>query len=131
MYELRVRSTFAAAHRLHNYPDKCQRLHGHTWEVEIVVASPELNDAGMLVDFSVLKRELREVTAVFDHCLLNDLPPFNRGGPENNPTAENLARLIFDALSPRLAKYRPPVKLTGVTVWESPVAAAAYRGPQP
>jgi len=127
MYELRVRSSFAAAHQLKNHPDKCRRLHGHTWEVEIVVAGPELNDGGMLVDFSALKRALREVTAAYDHCLLNDLPPFNSGNPRNNPTAENLARLIFSALQPRLAAYHPGVSLTGVTVWESSGASATYR----
>jgi|Deesub1362A_J573_1020465.scaffolds.fasta_scaffold00091_111 6-pyruvoyltetrahydropterin/6-carboxytetrahydropterin synthase len=127
MFEIRVRSSFAAAHRLNNHRDKCCRLHGHTWEVEAVVAGRELNDTGMLIDFSVLKHELREVVGVFDHSFLNELAPFSGGHPGNNPTAENLARHIFSELKARLSEYRPPATLVSVTVWESPGAAVTYR----
>lgn len=127
MFELRVRTSFAAAHRLMDYPDKCSRLHGHTWDVEAVVAGPDLNETGMLVDFSVLKRELRDAVAVFDHGYLNELVPFNGQGAGFNPTAENLARHLFHTLKARLAGHRPPVELLCVTVWESPEAAATYR----
>ncbi|ACA59748.1 6-carboxytetrahydropterin synthase QueD [Candidatus Desulforudis audaxviator] len=124
MFELRVRSSFAAAHRLHEYPDQCRRLHGHNWEVEAVVVGPELNAAGMLVDFALLKNELRQVVGALDHCYLNELAAF---GPEKNPTAENIARHIFTELKARLAGIGPAGVLTAVTVWESPAAAATYR----
>ncbi|MEW6541309.1 MAG: 6-carboxytetrahydropterin synthase QueD [Bacillota bacterium] len=127
MFELRVRSSFAAAHRLHEYPDRCRRLHGHTWEVEAVVAGPELNAAGMLVDFTLLKNELRQVVGALDHCYLNELAAFGPDRPEKNPTAENIARYIFTELKARLAGIGPAGVLTAVTVWESAKAAATYR----
>lgn len=127
MFELRVRSSFAAAHRLNNHSGKCCQLHGHTWEVEAVVAGRELDEIGMLVDFSLLKNELRQVIAAFDHRFLNDLAPFNDSHPRSNPTAENIARYIFFELQTRLADYRPRAALSSVTVWEAPAAAATYR----
>lgn len=127
MFELRVRSSFAAAHRLDNHSGKCRQLHGHTWEVEAVIKGRELDEIGMLVDFSLLKNELRQVVAAFDHRFLNDLAPFNDGRPGNNPTAENIARYIFFELQTRLADYRPRAVLSSVTVWEAPTTAATYR----
>lgn len=127
MFELRVRSSFAAAHRLNDYVDKCSRLHGHTWEVEVVVAGPELNNAGMLVDFSRIKKDLRQVLDGLDHGYLNDLPPFADFDRALNPTAENIARHIFVELKGLLAGCEPHAALSSVTVWESPTAAATYR----
>ncbi len=127
MFELRVRSSFAAAHRLHEYPDRCRRLHGHNWEVEAVVVGRELNAIGMLVDFALLKNELRQVIGALDHCYLNELAAFGPERPENNPTAENIARHVFTELKARLVDIGPAATLNSVTVWESPTAAATYR----
>jgi ATP-dependent Clp protease ATP-binding subunit ClpA len=50
-YELRIEDTFAAAHRLREYQGECERLHGHNWRIEVVLAGAELNRLGMLMDF--------------------------------------------------------------------------------
>lgn len=109
MYRLRIESQFDAAHKLVGYNGKCSRLHGHTWKVEVFVVGKELDTAGLLVDFGLLKEKLREITDKLDHSFLND---FKKVG---NPTSENISRYIFQNLrdSPK------NVRLEKVRVWES------------
>lgn len=120
MIELTIRDHFDAAHFLKNYQGKCARIHGHTWEVEVKVRGKELDQIGMLVDFSMLKKNLKEVVERLDHILINDLLPFQ----DTNPTAENISAYIGNELAGLFKSY--PVKLFSVTVWESPRAAATY-----
>lgn len=127
-YELRVNTTFDAAHYLRNYDGKCSRLHGHTWRVEVAVAGSSLDARGMVIDFLDLKGILREITGSFDHTLLNDVPPFSGSeGEWMNPTAENLARLIFEELEKRLKRVAPAVYPVAVQVWESENSSVIYR----
>lgn len=128
-FELRVNTTFDAAHYLRNYDGKCSRLHGHTWRVEVAVAGSSLDERGMIIDFLDLKGILREITGGFDHTLLNDVPPFGDSeGKGMNPTAENLARLIFEELEKRLKGVAPAVYPVAVQVWESESSSVIYRG---
>ena len=57
MYELKVVSRFAAAHNLRNFYGKCEDLHGHNWKVEVYVVSDRLDEAGLVVDFGVIKEK--------------------------------------------------------------------------
>lgn len=107
---LRVRDTFQAAHFLRNYKGKCEKIHGHTFRVEVVIEATELDETGIGVDFAEIKRLLNEILP--DHAHLNEIYPFN-------PSAENLARHFYQQLKPKL-----PVK--EVTVWESEDASATY-----
>ena len=118
MYRVNVRRHFDAAHALHGYGGKCERLHGHRWEVVVCVESENLDAVGMAFDFTLLKRELDEVLARFDHHNLNDTPPFD----EMNPSCENIARFIYQQLERRL----PGAGLRYVEAWESPDAWATY-----
>lgn len=120
MYELRVSAHFDAAHALHGYPGECSELHGHTWEVEVTVAGTVLDDVGIVYDFKRLKADVAGVLEAYDHGYLNEVPPFD----ELNPTAENLARKIHDALEARVGEG---VQVREVAVWESPIARIAYR----
>lgn len=120
MYLLVVREDFSAAHRLLATGGKCAELHGHNWKVEVHVRSEELDGSGMALDFHDLKAMTREILGELDHRYLNDLPAFQR----QNPTAENLARYIYERLSERLRTG--PVGLDRVCVWESDTTAAAY-----
>ena len=124
MYQIQARHHFDSAHRLRGYPGKCSNLHGHRWEVEAEVAGEQLDELGMLVDFSLLKKVLREVVDPLDHRDLCEIPPFDR----ENPTAENLARYIYEQLKERLESLPVGVlvKLNLVRVWESPGCAAVY-----
>ncbi|MEW6446775.1 MAG: 6-carboxytetrahydropterin synthase QueD [Bacillota bacterium] len=123
MFELTVETSFAAAHNLNRYPSPCSRLHGHNWTVAVTVAGKELNDAGMLVDFKVLKDTVRDVVGDLDHQYLNELPFFKAGA---EPTAENIARLIYEAVTERFSAYQE-IRVKEVKVAESPAAWAVYK----
>ena len=94
MFELVVNGAFEAAHRLVDYPGKCNRLHGHSWTVEMSVSGDKLDNIGMVADFKVLKSMLMEVLDAMDHQYLNELPQFK----ELNPTAEHLAKYIYETI---------------------------------
>lgn len=121
MYELTVKSEFEAAHFIKNYPGKCARLHGHNWIVEAVAQGSELNDLGILIDFKILKSELNKILDELDHQFLNELEIFSK----KNPTAENLAKEIFDKLSVSEI-FNGKTKLTAVKVYESPKSCVTY-----
>ena len=120
MYELHAETYFAAAHCLRGYQGKCEKLHGHNWRVQVVLAGESTNHLGMVMDFSDVKALLAEVVEEFDHCYLNDLPRFR----EQNPTTENMARIICEDLARRLPAG---VRVRSVTAWESEKCAATYR----
>lgn len=121
MYEIEVRSAFEAAHFIDGYAGKCARLHGHNWEVVAVVRGEELDKLGMLIDFKILKSELKKVLDTFDHRFLNELETF----AEENPTAENLAKKIFQRLT--VSKiFSNSTKLYAVKVCESPNSCVTY-----
>lgn len=121
MYELTVKSEFEAAHYIKNYPGKCARLHGHNWVVEAIVRGDTLNELGILIDFKVLKDALNKVLDEFDHQYLNKLEIF----AEKNPTAEIIAKEIFDKLS-TAEIFNGSTKLAGVRVYESPKSCVTY-----
>jgi 6-pyruvoyltetrahydropterin/6-carboxytetrahydropterin synthase len=82
--------TFEAAHQLPWHPGKCQRLHGHSYRLEVTVEGP-VGDNGIVVDFADIKEVVeRDVVARFDHAYLNDLL--------DNPTAELIAHEIWKTL---------------------------------
>lgn len=119
MFEVTVIKEFAAAHKLLHYQGKCQHLHGHSWKVELTVVGSELDHRGMLIDFRDVKNLLTAILEKYDHAYLNDIPPFDM----LNPTAENLARIIFNDLKPLISALH----IKQVKVWESSNCCAAYR----
>lgn len=122
MFELVVNGAFEAAHRLVDYPGKCNRLHGHSWTVELSVSGEKLDKIGMVADFKVLKAMLMEELDAMDHQYLNELPQFK----EVNPTAEHLAEYIYNKLEQREI-FKQGCTLNYIKVWESPKAAVIYR----
>lgn len=123
MFEVSVDATFAAAHRLRGYQGKCEQLHGHNYRVRLVVAGEQLDEVGLLQDFTALKRVLRGIVDKLDHQYLNELPPFDK----MNPSAENLARFIHDETAKQLAGQLGEASLASVTVWETETASATYK----
>jgi len=120
MYELVVTSQFSAAHNLREYQGKCEALHGHNWRVDVFVRANSLGADGMVIDFRVLKEETEKVLETLDHQYLNDLPFFKNA----EPSSENIARYIYEALEERLRSYRHrPYR---VTAWESERAGVSY-----
>src|SRR4030042_3536061 len=98
MYHVSIETDFSAAHRLRNYKGLCENLHGHNWRVEVTVCSEVLDNAGMVIDFSMLKQKTKVIIDLLDHQYLNEAPPFT----DINPSSENLAAYIFDQLSQAL-----------------------------
>ena len=117
MYTVRVEAGFSAAHFLSGYQGKCENLHGHNYRVRAFARGDELDHTGMLVDFGVLKGALRSVCDGLDHRLLNEEPAFR-----DSPSAERIARFVFDALSGML----PGKTLTAVEVFESDTSMVRY-----
>ena len=107
MFEIFVEHTFASAHFLRNYKGKCENLHG------------ELDQHGMLFDFADLKQRLRKTSGYLDHQCINELKPFDA----INPSAENIAKFIFDEIQRDIE----PAKLAYVRVWETDTSCAVYR----
>jgi len=118
MYSVRVESDFAAAHYLENYHGKCENLHGHNYKVFLHVQGEELDAGGMLCDFGVLKKALKKVFKKLDHTNLNDLDAFRDG----RPSAEKIARYIFEEIQPLIE----PVKPSRVDVFETERNRASY-----
>lgn len=123
MYEVSVEETFAAAHNLRNYKGKCEDLHGHNYKIRVVLAGKELDSTGLLYDFVNLKQVIRAIIASLDHKYLNELPPFDT----LNPSAENLARHIYDRASQQLPPSPNGAGIASITVWETETTAATYR----
>lgn len=97
-WRLTVRDEFSAGHALRGYKGKCENIHGHNFAVELSIEGDQLDSAGMLLDFGVLKRMLRGVLGQLDHCLLNDAEPFIT----INPSSENIARHIAERIAKEL-----------------------------
>jgi 6-pyruvoyltetrahydropterin/6-carboxytetrahydropterin synthase len=122
IYTLTVRASFAAAHRLREYDGNCERLHGHNWQIEVSVASDQLDDRGIALDFRAIKAAMNDLLSGLDHRYLNEVPPFDR----LNPSSENVARYLFEQME---RKVPAPARVARVTVWESEDARADYSRP--
>ena len=121
IWRLRVREDFSSAHALRHYQGKCENIHGHNFSVEVCVEGDKLApDTEMLLDFKIIKQELKAVLSLLDHKNLNDTPPFDA----QNPSSENLARFIYQELAGRLAPHG--VRMHAVTVSEKAAQSAAY-----
>lgn len=121
LYELTVIVEFEAAHRIVDYPGKCNRLHGHNWSVEVNVVGTKLNDLGMLIDFKELKKEVNQMIDRLDHYYLNEIEAFKI----MNPTAENIAKYIYEELE-KSKLLSEDNRVKSIKVWESPKSAVTY-----
>ena len=133
MFKVTKEIDFCYGHRLLNYAGKCRYLHGHNGRVEIDLVGEELDARGMLHDFGDLKAVIKSwLDQELDHRMIlhrNDplVPILQNGGEplfllDDNPTAENLAKLIYK----RALAFNLPV--VEVRLWETPTSMAAYRG---
>jgi 6-pyruvoyltetrahydropterin/6-carboxytetrahydropterin synthase len=121
MYEITIETGFSAAHKLKNYRGKCENLHGHNWKVAITVESGQLDDTGLAMDFTELRAHAQKIMEKFDHKNLSELPEFKK----QNPTTENIARIIYEILEQILKNHTARIKK--VSVAESEKSRASYR----
>jgi 6-pyruvoyltetrahydropterin/6-carboxytetrahydropterin synthase len=119
MFELMVEDSFNAAHQLKGYEGPCEKLHGHTWKVCVFLSGSSRDSLGMVVDFKIVRKKLRACLDELDHSNLNDLADFSK----ENPTSENVAKLVFTKLKGSFGKL---AEVSKVTVFESPIASATY-----
>ena len=133
MYTVRTEECFDSAHFLAGYDGKCKNIHGHRWRVVLEVLKENLDDGGMVIDFTDLKHELKNFADTLDHAfiiekgslryethkaLLED--DFKIVEVDFRPTAENFAKYIFDEFKNKGYDVR------AVEVYETPKNCARY-----
>ena len=124
MYKVRVEEEFSAAHFLSHYQGKCEKLHGHNYKVRLWLKGANLDEGGMLADFSLLKKALKEVLSIFDHSNLNDMELF-----KNDPSAERIAGFIYNEIEKKLSEFGIDSSLlSAVDVFENSRSMARYKG---
>ncbi|NQW03398.1 MAG: 6-carboxytetrahydropterin synthase [Acidobacteria bacterium] len=132
MYSVTKRLDFCYGHRLLNYDGVCRYLHGHNAMVEIDITAAELDDRNMVVDFTDVKNVVKAwIDRELDHkmILCHDDPMVEvlraQGEPvftlDSNPTAERLARLIYDTVR------ELGFSVSAVRLWETPGSCASWR----
>ena len=133
MFRVTREIDFCYGHRLLNYDGKCRYLHGHNGRAVIAIEAETLDERGMVLDFSDIKRVVSAwIDENLDHrMLLNRDDPLvpvleEMGEPmyllDANPTAENIAKLIHEcALENGLPIFE-------TQLWETPHCYATYRG---
>ena len=138
MFKVTKSFSFSMAHRLvDGYVGKCRSLHGHNYKVEVSIGSPSLDGYGFVVDFNELKYLKAWVDDYFDHTtLLNVRDPlvgFISEIPDNvvrvvdgNPTAELIAKMIYDKAVEMFSNGVFKLIVLGVTVWETETSSAEY-----
>jgi len=106
MYEVTVEAGFSSGHYLRNYRGKCENPHGHNYKVRVTLAGAALDEAGLLLDFK-----------------LNELEPFT----VLNPSAENIAKYLYDQTNEQLAGMTAGrVRVKDCTIWETDTTTATY-----
>jgi len=120
MFVLKIVTDFASAHSLRDYPGDCSRLHGHNWQVEVMVSSQVLDESGIAIDFREIKKQTKAVVKRLDHQYLNEIEPFD----VLNPTAENIAKYFFDEIC--ILKNDENVNVKEVLIWETSRSAVTY-----
>lgn len=119
-FEISVTRTFSAAHALRLYDGSMEPVHGHNWQVEVTVASTQLDAIGVVMDFHELERRVDQIILPWHNRHLNDAVDF----ADLNPSAENVAVVVSRKLS-----LPGSVRLAGVKVWETPQNRATLRLP--
>ncbi|MCK5145784.1 6-carboxytetrahydropterin synthase QueD [bacterium] len=119
MFRVFIDTHFAAAHQLHGYDGECRALHGHTWKVRVEIETEHQDEIGISFDFKTLKAHVNSIIEKLDHHNVNEVPPFDK----INPTAENLAKYIYNEIARVLPDY---AKLSQTVVWESDHYAVSY-----
>lgn len=122
MFELSIETEFCAAHAIVLVGVR-EAVHGHNFRVTVTVGGPELDSEGLLCDFHAVQAALHPIISRLNNTNLNEVDPFDRV----NPTAENIARHIGDALKVAVGPVLPRgVGVRSVRVTESPGCAAVY-----
>lgn len=136
MYRVRKLFKFEAAHVLEGaYSNECKYIHGHSYKLEVFLASHTLNSDGMVLDFKELKEIVQPYVDTLDHCLIiKDTKniPLELDGYKffefgQNPTAENMAEWFYTFIEKNIReRYNAWVVLDKVRLWETETGYAEY-----
>jgi len=132
MFRVSREIDFCYGHRLLNYDGKCKYLHGHNGRAIITIESATLDERGMVLDFSDIKKVVSSwIDEKLDHCMLLQrtdpvVPMLQKMGEplflmDENPTAENIAKLIYEFTASR------GFPIVECQLWETPRCYATYR----
>ena len=116
MWELKIETSFAAAHHLLNYNGECENQHGHNWKVEVFIEGNNLDKSNILMDFKVLKKHVNDVIKTLDHKDINTLDDFKNV----SPSSEMISKYIYEKLKKDIQMLKK------VSVWETNNACASY-----
>ena len=119
MFAISVETHFWASHQLVLPDGSKEPAHAHNWSVTAEVSSDKLNSMGLVMDFEKLKVMMDRIVAAFDGTALDK----NRYFRQNNPSAENVAKYIYEQLEPRLPEG---VKLQEIKVVEQAGCLAKF-----
>ncbi len=119
MFTISVETHFRASHQLILPDGSKESSHYHEWSVTADVSSNTLNNIGIVMNFHKLRELLDNLLAEFDNTALERISHFQ----QNNSTAENVAKYIYDKLGPKLPKG---VKLQNIKVVEEPGCSAKF-----
>lgn len=122
MYGVSVEDEFSSAHSIMLADGRREAVHGHNWKVIVTVESELPGETGMVCDFKDLKKALDSALKILDHKNLDEVGFFMK----NAPTAENIAKFIYDRMIDRL-KLKGKNILREVKVWETEGSSAFYR----
>ena len=124
-YRVTIAARFEAAHNLIDYPGGPEPLHGHSYKVEAVLESKDLQQHGVAVDFVGAKKALEAIAKEFDYKYINEHPAF----ASRNTSAENLARYFAERLES--SGVLGWTHVAEVAVWEGPENRATYIAASP
>lgn len=116
MFEIKKQMYFSAAHHLLNYEGECENQHGHNWLVEAYVKGNKLDKSNILIDYKVLKKEMKRVLDTLDHKDINELDEFKG----ISPSSEVLSKYIYTKLKETVPQ------ISKVSVWETSTSCATY-----
>ena len=131
---------FDAGHRLMNHESKCRYVHGHRYIIEATFTAPELDRVGRVIDFAAIKEKLWNwIENNWDHTIilykqdkeLGDAIENHTGQKiyymPTNPTAENMADYLLNAICPKLFNNEQDLTCTRLRLWETPNCYAEVR----
>jgi 6-pyruvoyltetrahydropterin/6-carboxytetrahydropterin synthase len=122
MFEVTVAGRFRARHQLRNDDGTLEPPHEHEWNVKVCYFGHDLDQRGLLVDFTVLRSWLNHLLNTLDGRHLNEVPAFTR----QNPSAENVAAFLAGAIPSDLPSF---ARLRWVEIEEEPGCVARYYPP--
>ena len=119
MFTVSVETNFWASHQLVLLDGSKESVHNHNWSVTADVSSDKLDNMAVVMDFQKLKAMVDNIVAEFDNRLLNEISYFQ----QNSPSAENVAKYVYEKLRLKLPE---DIKLQSIRVVEEQGCSAKF-----